>query len=261
MQNFNHDSSFSSFKKNDTYGYPKGHIIRVEADLSQINLVIKNTTIKTVMINLDDAEKLLNSGINSSYFGPKKLVITTSTISDLNLSKYFLEKEASIVIDFAPNFHIPRDRPVYLSQNEKERLWNIQAQVEETIELRELLNQTSIKLIPLLKGVNREEQLSSYIPLKNEGFKAFSYYSVQYFGKGRGNLSNYLIKDLWGISNLPDIQYIMLVGIESERILRRLPPEIKAFAGLRFVRENCWKTKEMKDKKQANLDQFFSWRK
>ena len=258
MQNFRYSSFVSNLTNEQLSSYPIGYIARVEADLSQINLVMQNTTIRAVMLNIDDVEMLVNKGLDSSYFGPNKLVITTSTIDDRSLSRYYLEKEVEIITDFGPKFHVPRDRPVYLSQNKKERMWNIRTQVEETIEMRELLHGTSTKLIPLLKGVDREELLSSYISLKNERFKAFSYYVAQYFGNGRGNLSTDLINDVRVISTLPSINYVILIGVQSENIIRKLPPLVRAYSGLGFIRENYWKNRKINDIGQSSLSQFSS---
>ena len=258
MQIYNHFTTFSNSTSSQFSLYPVGYIARVEAELSQMKLVIETKSINAVMLNIDDAEKLVKMGLDSSYFGPNKLVMTTSTINDLTLPKYYLEREAEVVTKFCPKFHIPRDRPVYLSQNKRERLWNISTQVEETIELLELLDGTSTKLIPLLKGVDREELLSCYFPLRNKGFRAFSYYVAQYFGNGRGNLSTNLINDVREISTLPDLFYIMLIGLQSKNIIRKLPPVVRAYAGSRFTRENCWKKVKIKNAGQTNLFQFYN---
>lgn len=256
MQDCSHFSLISAPSNTQLPLYPVGYVARVEADMTQINAVIQNHIIGAIMLNIDDAEKLLKMGLDTSYFGSNKLVITTSTIDDRSLPKYYLEKEVEVVTDFGPKFHVPRDRPVYLSQNKKERLWNIRTQVEDTIEMRQLLNGTSTKLIPLLKGIDQEELHASYIPLKNEGFDAFTYYTAQYFGNGRGNLSTDLITDVRVISTLPNIGYVMLIGVQSENIIRKLPPVVKAYAGLRFIKENCWNQPTMKDLGQSNLSQF-----
>lgn len=237
--------------------YPLGHIARAEADISQISAVINSTITKCVMINVDEAEKLLRKGIDSAYFGPNKQIITTSTIDDRWLPKYYLEKEADIVMKFGPSHHVPRDRPVYLSQNKKERLWNIQTQVEDTLQMKEILADSKINMIPLLKGVDMEELLSSYVPLKNEGFQAFSYYSAQYFGNGRGNLTSELIKDMRTVANLPELDYVMLIGTQSDNIIRKLPSIVKAYAGMRFVKENCWQQPGFTKRGQSQLSQYY----
>ena len=256
MQDSGHFPVNSTSSSKEQFTYPAGYIVRVETEISQINAVIQNSTIRAVMLNIDDAEKLLKMGLESSYFGPNKLVITTSTIDDRSLPRYYLEKELEIITGFKPNFHVPRDRPVYLSQNKKERLWNIRTQVEDTVEMRQLLNGTSIYLMPLLKGVDLEELNASYLPLKSEGFNAFSYYAAQYFGNGRGNLSTELIEDVKCISFLTGIEYVMLIGVQSENIIRKMPPVIKAYAGLRFIKDNCWNHLKIEVSKQSNLLQF-----
>lgn len=256
MHNFCNFSTTSTPSSKQHFAYPAGYIARVEAKISQINAVILNSNICAIMLNIDDAEKLLEIGLESSYFGSSKLVITTSTIDDHLLPTYYLEKELEIITAFKPNFHIPRDKPVYLSQNKKERLWNIRMQVDDTLEMRDLLKGTSIDLIPLLKGVDQEELNASYFPLKNEGFITFSYYVAQYFGNGRGNLSTNLITDVKLISLLPSIEYVMLIGVQSQNILRKLPPVIRAYAGLRFIRENCWNQNKIKGSDQSDLFQF-----
>jgi hypothetical protein len=253
-------SSFPSLSTTSTekqyLAYPAGHIARIEASFQQIEAVSNDESIKTVMINLDDAEALLRRGIDSSCFRDDKQVITTSTINDNILPLYHLEKEAEIVSNFMPTFHIPSDKPVYLSQSKNERLWNIQCQVNDTINLRILLNNTPVMLIPLLKGINYEEILASYLPMRREGFAAFSYYAAQYFGNGRGNFRNVLLKDVKLISQLPSLAYLLLIGVESRNLLGRMPEIVKAHAGNRYIRENCWRKPVPDFHRQADLFKF-----
>ena len=252
------DCSLSSISAEQTISaYPTGAIARVEADRLQISNVSQNNSINTIMINLDDAEKLLSWGLDSSYFSSEKRVITTSTINDDLLPKYYLEKEADIVRRFKPNFHVPRDKPVYLTQNKKERIWNIRSQIEEVMLMKNLLSDSSVMLIPLLKGVYYEELLACYLPLKNEGFECFAYYATQYFGKGRGNKSDTLINDIKIIFTLPSIQYLLLIGIQSKRVLGKMPTLVKAHASFDFVRKNCWQQTNANKKQQSTLSKFF----
>lgn len=224
--------------------FPHGYIHRVENNESQFYHVLNDENIRFVMINIDHAEQMLKDGKDSSFFGESKKVITTSTINDDILPKYFPEKEARIVRQFNPHHHIPSDRPVYKTQNRNERMWNIRNSVAGAVRVRELLYGTSITLIPLIKGVENEELIVSHRLLKTNGFLAVSYYCAQYFGRNRGNYSNLLISDLKNMVDILDLSYLLLIGLSSHEIVRNLPPEVVAHAGSGLIRKSCWNKEE-----------------
>ncbi len=237
--NLSHKSSITNEFRVD---YPEGDVDRVEANKKQLNYIVSRSDSKYIMFNIDEAEKLLSLGIDASDFSYKK-VITTSTINDDLLPLYHLEIETELIRAFRPDFHIPCDKPVYQTQNKNERLWNIKQIVEDTIEMNKKLSDTDINLIPLIKGIDDDEISFCCYGYKSFGFEAFSYYCAQYFGNGRGNLTNQLISDVRHIVRTFDLQYLMVIGIGSRKIIQQLPRTVvKSYAHARKIRENCWKS-------------------
>lgn len=238
-------------KDNALSNFPSGYIDRVEANYRQITFISRNSSIRTVMVNIDDAEKLLKKGLDSSSFGVTKTVITTSTISDDVLPYFYLEKEAEIVTRFRSNFHVPCDKPVYETQSRNERLYNIRNQVEETLSLKDLLIGTGTKLIPLVKGIQADELLASTLALRKLGFEAFAYYGGQYFGNGRGNKSTDLLTQVNKIVTELNLGYLLLIGVHSSEVLSKMPRAVKAHSSLHIVRINCWN-----DRKRGKDDEI-----
>lgn len=238
-------------KDNALSNFPSGYIDRVEANNRQIAFISQNSSIQSVMVNIDDAEKLLKKGIDSSCFGGMKTVITTSTINDDALPYFYLEKEAEIVKRFRSNFHIPCDKPVYATQNRDERLYNIRNQVEDTLRLKDMLTGSGTTLIPLVKGIYADELSVSTIALRKQGYEAFAYYGGQYFGNGRGNKSNEFVTYVNKIVTELNLSYLLLIGVHSNEVLSKMPQQVKAHSSLHLVRTNCWN-----DRKRGEDDEI-----
>ncbi len=218
-----------------TNSLPTGYIYRFEPTKSQLAHIRANQAVTAVMLNLDKVSSLLKKGITSSFFRSDQIAITTSTISDARLPSYHVEREASIVKRFSPLFHVPCDRPVYEVQNPEERRWFIESQVRDTLELRDRIQGTRTKLLPLLKGVTDEEIMLCHNLFSKQGFNHFTYYAAQYFGKGRGRSSNVLATDIRHIISLCSLNYLLVIGLQSSNVLSKLPPEVRAHAGLSWA--------------------------
>ena len=220
--------------------YPSGYIPRIEDSLQQVDYIRSQSEITVVMLNLDFAERLLSLGLDSTCFGSNIETITTSTIHDDKLPRFHTIKEAEIVRDFGPTWHVPCDRPIYFTQSPKERSWYLQNQLQATLELNRLLADSGICIIPLLKGVNHDELAHCHSVFKSEGLEYFAYYAAQYFGGSRGNRRRQLITDIRAMVTNLNIDYLMIIGIQAPSILHYMPPEVKAFAGLDCMKKRFW---------------------
>lgn len=215
------------------YKLPVGIIPRIENQKLHFKFLDGNKYVTWIMVDIHNAEALTNKGLTAlSAFGSNLKVITTTTISDDIIVKYHLEKELSVVRAFRPNYHIPCDRPVYVSQNEKERLWIVETYVQELSRFVHEIKRSGVNIIPLLKGVNFKERKICYNKFKELDLDYIAYYSGQYFGHGRGNRSRELTEDIQKIVSESGIEKILLIGSQSVTYLEKLPPQVIAAAGL-----------------------------
>lgn len=213
---------------------PLGLIPRVDPSRRSLGLVRDNPAVPWIMFDLDYTSRLLERGLDSRFFGPATHVITTTTISDDRLVRLHPAKELDLVTRFKPDWHVPADRPVYLSQNPAERAWFMEAYLRSVGEIRDGLDESGIGIIPLIKGVNPAEWMHSTDSLRSLGALAFSYYSSQYFGHGRGNRRLELANDVATIIAQSNIAYLMVIGLQAPSLIRNLPPQVRAFAGTRW---------------------------
>lgn len=210
---------------------PRGYIPRVEPHPEQLEFIRKETGISAVMLDLHHATTLLNRGETASHIFPGRTVVTTSTIQDSKLQRLHWEAELDIVRLFGPRWHIPCDWPVYLSDSERVRSWSIGQMVTTTIRMSEALSGTGTSLLPLLKGVTISEWRQCFTPLEEAGFRGFAYYGAQYFGRGRGNRRREIVSDVWSMVQELPIEYLMMVGVQSESVIPRMPVCVRAYAG------------------------------
>lgn len=216
----------------DSDRFPTGLIPRVELTGNQVNFVRESPDVEAVMVDLDDAETLVHSGHDSSWFGRHVSVVTTSTIHDDTLALFRVEREAEAVREFRPRWHIPCDRPVYVSDDPKLRRWKIEKSVEAVSELQDRLVATTTQLIPLIKGVNADEWGFSIDLYRSSGYDHFAYYAAQYFGRARGRRRAELIDDTRTMVANSDLTYLLLIGLQSPRLVPAFPPAVQGFAGM-----------------------------
>ena len=214
-----------------------------------------------IMINLDLAERLCQDGINASSFYPGGNVITTSTIHDSILAKYTVENEIDIIKTFRPRWHIPSDVPVYHEDCDEGRARFIEFFVEDTLTFIHQIKGHNIGIIPLVKGINGDEWLMSTQPFVDMGITEFAFYVRQYFGSTKGRNERLMVRDLQSLISTCEVGYLMLIGYQSNQYLTQLPPQVKCFAGERWVRNSILKKGNADSSKESYLkwnDAFFS---
>jgi len=212
---------------------------------------------KWVMIDINKIERLLKKGYTSKTFFKSEInVISTTTIHDDIIVRYYFDKELEIVKKFKPRCHIPCDKPIYLTQNKNERLWLLQTYLEELERMVDCLSK-DILLIPQIKGIDKDEREMCYDVFNKLKLRYMSYYVAQYFGNYRGGKKGNLIKDVKELISESGLEYLMLIGVQSKDILKKLPPQVIAVAGQRW-RADCelgsMTTEEVKEK-------FSKWKK
>jgi len=230
---------------------PTGIIPRVEPQRKHFEFLDRVGSVHWVMLDIDLAERLVRQSKDASVFGRGISVITTSTIADLRIVHYHLGRELDVVRKFHPAWHIPCDRPVYDEQNPAERKGFIEDGVQQTLEFVDRIRDTQTGVIPLIKGVNADEWRLCFRPMSQAGLRYFAYYGSQYRG-----WTTRLLRDVAGIVTVCGMEYILLIGLQSVRFVRKLPPQVQALAGQKWWRESELGNQELEE----SIRLFDKWR-
>lgn len=218
-------------------GAPVGFVPRVETSREQLAFIRESVAFPWVMLDVDRAARLVTKGLSADALAPQGRVVTTTTIQDAKLAQFHLDREVEVVSRFRPAWHVPCDRPVYREDSPLGRRGLIDDQVRSTVALAEALEGTSVGVMPLVKGVNSEEWLRSYRPLADRGFTHFACYVKQYFGGGQGRRLDQMIEHVRGVVSTCDMPYLLLIGYQSMSRLGDLPPQVRGFAGQRWLHQ------------------------
>jgi hypothetical protein len=237
--------------------WPEGIIPRIQKQARHKKFVRSNPHLDKVMLGIDDAARLLGKGdVFSSYFSPNVDLITTSTIHDQPLGELRWTYEETVVRAVGSQYHIPTDYWVYGDMEPEARKANIQAMMQGTKWFSRQLADTSTQIIPLVSGVNREEREICYQTFDELDASYCAVYGAQYFGGSMGDginkLNNY-IRDI--VSEYP-LEGVMLIGLQSADYLQRLPPEVVAAAGQRWIYQSGLRKLSIEETR----NQFGQWK-
>jgi len=236
---------------------PEGIIPRIQKQIWHKKFARDNPYCDTVMLGVDDAEKLLNTGeILSSYFCPNLDFITTSTIHDQPLGELRWTQEANIVKALSPQYHIPTDYWVYGDMDPEDRETNIGDMMEGTEFLIRQLVDEPTTVIPLVSGTTREDREICYRTFDELGISYAAVYGSQYFGGSMGNGINKLNNYIRDIVSEYEFDGLLLIGLQSADYLQCLPPEIVAAAGQRWIYQSELRELPIEESK----DQFGEWK-
>ncbi|WP_201287898.1 hypothetical protein [Salinirussus salinus] len=215
---------------------PSGVIPRTERQTRHEKFYNGFSGVDTVMLPIDHAERLLRQGLTASSY-TDKAVITTTTIPDEDLKDFGWEKERDIVEAFQPTYHIPTDYWVYGDMDPEDRVQNIELLMEGTEWMYEQMKGVSTEIIPLVKGYSPQERAICYRTLDKLGTDYVAFYGSQYFGGKNGGI-NALNEDVRDIVSEYSPSRVLLIGCQSENYMERLPPEVEAVAGQRWIRKS-----------------------
>lgn len=237
--------------------WPEGLVPRIQKQVRHKEFVRNNPHLDTVMLGIDDAARLLGKGeVFSSYFGSNVDLITTSTIHDQPLGELRWTYEETVVRAVGSRYHIPTDYWVYGDMDPKARRENIQAMMQGTEWFARRLANTNTQVIPLASGVTQEEREICYQTFDKLGVSYCAVYGAQYFGGSMGDginkLNNY-IRDI--VSEYP-LEGVILIGLQSANYLQRLPPEVVAAAGQRWIYQSGLRELPITESK----NQFGQWK-
>jgi len=215
---------------------PRGLVPRIESGGADIRTMRRFGEFPWIMIDITYASSLAARGVTAQKFYPEGRVVTTSTIHDDALLSFDFDRELRVVSKFGPACHVPCDRPVYLEDSPAGRAGLIDDCVRSTIEMAEELRASSVRILPLIKGVNQSEWSRCAEPLRRAGFIDYACYVRQFFGHGTGRRAREMVEHIRGIIATCDPRYVILIGFQSPKHQADFPPAVRAFAGQRWRR-------------------------
>lgn len=233
---------------------PQGVIPRIQRQKKHEEFFDSFTAVDTVMLPITHAQRLLRQGLTASTYTDKQ-VITTTTISDENLKNLDWKTERNIVELFRPAYHIPTDYWVYGDMEFQDRIHNVESLMDGTEWMYNELRGTPTELIPLIKGYSSEERAICYNRLNKLGVDFVSYYGSQYFGGNSGNGIAKLNEDVRDVVSEFCPKELLLIGLQSEKCVGRLPPEVSAVAGQGWIRKSKLRDLSIPDAREA----YRSW--
>ena len=230
------DYTYERFREFRSTPLPTGLIPRIEYYKKHLDFLSIPFYLPYIMLNLDAVERLTDKGLTAREIYPYGDIITTSTIHDDILCNFTVEHEIDVITKFKPAWHIPCDYPTYYEDCDEGREWFIDAIVEDTMSFIEAVKDTSIEVLPLVKGINESEWKRSISPFRNRGINHFAFYVKQYFGSHNGKNDELMIEHIRRMIYSCHPDYLMLIGYQSPLRVRDIPPEVQAFAGERWIR-------------------------
>jgi len=216
--------------------WPEGIVRRVQGQTAHEKFMRNFPGQDTVMMKITAIETLLRKGhVRKTYFPDDFTVISSGVIHDDELKELRWRREGYAVESFGSHFHIPTDYPVYGNMDKEDRIENIKKMMKGTRWMHELLDPTSIQTLPLVKGYSPEERSICYDTLRDLDISYCAYYGAQYFGGKMGNGINKLNEDVREVVSELDLDGLLLIGLQSKNGLEKMPPEVVAAAGKRWI--------------------------
>ena len=231
------DEKHKEFNERSTV--PNGIVRRVQAQQAHESFMNGFPGDDTVMMKITDIMTLLRRGeIRATYFPDRFTVISSGVIHDDELKKLRWKKEGYAVQAFGSHIHMPTDYPVYGNMDKEHRIENIEKMMEGTRWMYRKLKSTSTRTLPLVKGYTFEERAICYETLRELDIPYCAYYGAQYFGGKMGNGINRLNEDIREVVSELDLDGVLLIGLQSKQGLEKMPPEVVAAAGRRWIYES-----------------------
>jgi hypothetical protein len=195
------------------------------------------------MISVEAARRFVERDITAASAFSDVLVAVTTTIHDEKLDWWYPDREVSLVRDFQPDIYLPCDRPVYAGDRPAERRDTIRRYLKDLADITDRLADFPVAIVPLVKGVTESERRRCYQEFREFGLDRWAYYCAQYFLYG--NRGETLVQDVHSIAKEGSPRGLMLVGLQSGSYLSRMPAEVFAAAGKRWIGQSNLRNNEL----------------
>lgn len=210
-----------------------GGIPRLEPKPDQVALIREVDSVSAVMIDAHLVSRFLKQGISAEDLEPE--VIVTTTFADEQLEYWFPDREFKTAREFGADAVVPCDRPAYREDIESFRRETVENYAADLAEIVPSFHDAGIDVIPLVKGETRYERGLCYDVFDDLGITQVAYYCSQYFSYGYRFSA--LLDRLQKIALEYDPTNMMLIGLQSEKLLPSCPPNVSAAAGQRWLRQ------------------------
>lgn len=227
--------------------FPRGAVANVERQQSHRDFV-QAAKPEYVIMRITHARRLMDDGMTFDDYYPESVnVITTTTVPDNKLELLAWEREEEelkkfseidIVREVQPDYHIPTDYSLYRGMTEEEQFNAVQQCVRGTRWMYENTEDMDVTLIPLIKGLTKDQRQLFYELYDEVGVDYAAFYATQYFTSDTDVQYKELYGDLEQIKAESDID-LFVMGAFSPQLLRRLPNNVVAASGQRQWRESC----------------------
>lgn len=208
-------------------------IPRLERTIAHKEFARGNHYISVVMISVEAAKRFVERGETAGSAFPDALVAVTTTIHDEQLEWWYPDREVDLVRDFQPDIYLPCDRPVYAVDRPAERRDTIQRYLNDLTDVAGRLSKDPVAIVPLVKGITESERQRCYQTFRQLGLDRWAYYCAQYFLYG--NRGEDLVRDVHSVVKEGSPRGLVLVGLQSGSYLSRMPSEVFAAAGKRWI--------------------------
>lgn len=196
--------------------------------------VVNDPSIETVMLSIDSARKLvdLHGETARTYFRDDQTVITTTTVHDDILKELDWLKELDIVRRFGPDYHIPTEYSVYQSSmSSLEQAQAICDCMAGTEWFAKRLQNHATGVLMQAKGWLPWHYELCQPTMERLGTDFLVFYAACYKNRVYDPKA-----DLEALVSVLKPSGILVIGQQSTRFLRRVPPEVVAAAGGRWRR-------------------------
>lgn len=194
--------------------------------------VVSDPSVETVMLSIDSARKLveLHGETASTYFRDDQSVITTTTVHDDILKELDWLQELDIVRQFGPDYHIPTEYSVYQSSmSSLEQAQAISDCMAGTEWFAKRLENHATTVLVQAKGWLPWHYELCRPTMERLDTDFLVFYAAGYKGRVYEPKT-----DLEALVSVLKPSGILVIGQQSTRFLRQVPPEIVAAAGYRW---------------------------
>lgn len=209
-----------------------GPIPRIEPKLAQVAVVQQTSSIPTVMIDERYVHRFQQKGWTPDELGAD--VVLTSTFDDEKLELWFADREVTVAAEYDASAIVPCDTPVYSDDPRSLRVETVRDYASNLADVIPRYRDHGIEPIPLVKGESPYERDICYEVFDYHDIDQIAYYGAQYFSYGYRFPA--LLERLQEIAVEYEPDDILVVGLQSENLLPRLPPAVSGAAGQRWLR-------------------------
>lgn len=210
-----------------------GVVPRLEPRPQQIALLRETDSVNAVMINAHHVSQFLNRGIDDDDLATNTII--TTTFADDQLEYWFPDRVLAVAKEFSADAVVPCDRPAYRGDAKSFRRETVKNYAADIADETPRFRKAGIDVIPLVKGETPHERRLCYDVFRDYNITQIADYCGQFFTYGYRFPA--LLDRVQTIALEYEPEDMMLIGLQSENLLSKLPPCVSAATGQRWLRQ------------------------